>query len=52
MRDTVDLGVPKGSWAETKMGGSPPRFIDIHLVGGKKSDILVEGDSTSMKHHT
>lgn len=42
--------MPKGSLAETKKGGSPPRSIDIRLVRGKKSDILVKGGSASVKH--
>ena len=32
------------------MGGSPPKFIDIRLVKGNKSDILVKGGSASVKH--
>ena len=52
IQETLDSGVPKGSRAETKTGGSPPKFTDIRLVRGKKSDILVEGGSMSEKHGT
>lgn len=41
-----------GSRAVTKTGGSSPRLIEIRLVKGKKSDIFVEGSSTSVKHGT
>lgn len=54
MRDTANSGVLKGSRSETKVGwggvGWPPKFMDIRLVKGKKSDILMDGDSASVKH--
>lgn len=44
--------MPKGSRAETNERGPQPIFTDIRLVRGKKSYILVEGDSESVKHGT
>ena len=52
IQNMADLGVPKGSRAETKERGSPPIFTDIHLVRGNKSDIFVEGASAFVKHDT
>ena len=52
MQDTANLRMPKGSRALTKAGRSPPMFMEIRLVSGKKFDILVEGAFAFVKHGT
>lgn len=44
--------MPNESQAEIEMGGFLSKFIEIRFVSGKKSDILVEGGSASVKQGT